>query len=750
MRSRSMGTHIGVLCLALLTPASALASEVHAVFDLDTPTGGPFPSDRFTVADARQLTGLRVNLPKPDCQERVSDCQDLMVINTLDGFNVQPRLSIPFDGIIDVNTVTSDTVFLVRLRCGLTARGPDRHGRACDRSDARDRPMKVGINQIVWDTLTNTLHVESDELLEQHTQYALIVTIGVRDDGGSRVGAAETFRRFRQSVRHPYKAALLDAVSAARQLGIREQQIVVASVFTTLSVTRALEQIRRQIEAATPEPADFFLAPGDGRTIFPLSDMTSVVVAQQTGTAPTFTQASMALNELRSVPGAVGRVAFGKFSAPDYLVHPGEFIPSSATRTGSPRVLGINELYFNLVLPSGTPPPAGWPVAIAGHGGGGNKEGFSLGAVANVSAAPAARGIASIHINFVGHGLGALSTLTVNRATGAPVTFPAGGRGHDQDGDGTILSTEGRAATSPWTIVEESDGIRQSIADLMQLVRLIQVGIDADGDSVSDLDASRIYFFGQSLGAIIGTTFLAAAPDVRTGVLTAGGGPWTARVLSPSTSRTGYAQAFARRIPSLINSPGVTHIDEVPIPAAPTFNENMPLRDGVPLPVRLSDGTSHNLASPVINSVPGASEIQAVLEQYEWVQQWANPVAYAPHLRTMPLAGVPQKTVLIQFARGDQIAPNPMTTSMLRAGDLADRATLYRHDLASAENPSLPKPGHGFAYVVSGFGDISLGAQEQIATFFESDGATVIHPEPGRFFEVPVAGPLPEDLSFIP
>ena len=147
--------------------------------------------------------------------------------------------------------------------------------------------------------------------------------------------------------------------------------------------------------------------------------------------------------------------------------------------------------------------------------------------------------------------------------------------------------------------------------------------------------------------------------------------------------------------------------------------------------------------------MPGASEIQVVIEQYEWVQQWANPVAYARHLRKAPLARIPEKTVLMQFARGDQVVPNPLTSAMLRAGDLADRATLYRHDLASLENPLLPKPGHGFAYV-SGFGDISRGAQDQIAAFFESDGAMTIQPEPGRFFEVPVSIPLPEDLSFIP
>ena len=260
MRHRSIWVVVGVLWLAL-APASALASDVHALFDLDTPTGSPFPSDRFTVADAHQLTGLRVNLPKPDCQERISDCQDLMVINTLDGFNVQPRLSIPFDGMIDVQTVTSDTVFLVRLRCVVRGRSHNHVGRACESDDDASRPMKVGINQIVWDTFTNTLHVESDELLEQRAQYALIVTTGVRDSAGSPVGAAEAFRHFRQSVRHPYKQALLDAVHAARRLGVREAQIAAASVFTTRSVTTTLEQIRDLIKAATPAPADFFLSP---------------------------------------------------------------------------------------------------------------------------------------------------------------------------------------------------------------------------------------------------------------------------------------------------------------------------------------------------------------------------------------------------------------------------------------------------------------------------------------------------------
>src|SRR5437016_7957060 len=142
-----------------------LASAVETLFDLSSPTSAPFPSDRFTVDDHEQKTGLRVSLPKPDCAVRVSDCADIDVINTLDGFNLQPRLSIPFSGPIDVSSVSSGTVFLVRLG--------DVHG-------GRSRHV-VGINQVVWDPATNTLHAESDEFLDQHTRYLLVVTDGVLD-----------------------------------------------------------------------------------------------------------------------------------------------------------------------------------------------------------------------------------------------------------------------------------------------------------------------------------------------------------------------------------------------------------------------------------------------------------------------------------------------------------------------------------------------------------------------------------------
>src|SRR5262245_23070775 len=713
-----------------------------AAFDLDAPESGPFPSDRFTVADSSQLTGRRINLPLPDPATHPSDYNDITVINTLDGFNLQPRLSIAFSGPIDVTTVNSSTVFLIKL--GDPTAPEEGGGRI------------VGINQIVWDVATNTLHVESDELLEQHTRYALLVTHGLRDADGQPVEPSEAFERFRHDLNFgqsadpalvKYREDLLDALSAAELAGVKPKDVVTASVFTTMSATAVLEKIRDQLHAATPAPADFLLGPGGTRTVFPLDAISGITFNRHTTVSPpTLSPIAVNVAALKIFPGAVGSIAFGKYVSPDYEVHPVGFIPSVATRTGTPEVQSTNEIYFNVVLPSGPAPAGGWPVAIYGHGVNGNKNEW----LPLVAASLASQGIATIGINSVAVGYGPLSTLTVNQTGGSPVTFTAGGRAFDQNGDGTIPNFEGILATAPKRIIGQADFLRQTAVDLMQLVRVTQTGIDVDGDGSRDLDPSRIYYFGNSLGGEAGTIFLAVEPDVHAGVLNVPGG--TPLDFTNTTGRRSaeIAGDLAARTPSLLNSPGITSIDGVPV-AAPYINENLPLRDGLPLKVGLADGTTHIIQSPVTNTVAGAMAIQEALENREWVHMLGDPVSYAPHLRKDPLGEAPAKSVIVQFAKGDQNVTNPRTAALLRAGDLADRATLYRHDLALAENPTIPKNPHQFLIMVNdpAVRQIALGYQSQIAAFFASDGEVVIHPEPSRFFETPIAGSLPEQPNFI-
>jgi hypothetical protein len=585
---------------------------------------------------------------------------------------------------------------------------------------------RVGINQVIWDPATKTLVFQSDQLLQQHSRYLLVVTDGVHDAAGKKIKSAGDGDEFgiaegRDRAGADYRRDLRDAVRSVRIGG--DRKIVAASLFSTLSATTELAKINRQIKQSTPAPVNFNIGTttaGTVRALFPTSSLTAIQFVRQVGTAPTFSTSFLPTPALNIVPGAVDQIAYGTFTSPDYETA-AKFIPATATLTGAPQPQGSNTLTVQFFLPAGTKPDGGWPVAIFGHGFGDSM----YGAPWVVASVLASQGIASASINVVGHGGGALGTLNVLRASPAlPVVIPAGGRGIDQDGNGTIDSTEGSSAAPPRAVISSRDGLRQTVADLMQLVREIEVGIDVDGDGKADLDAQRIYYAGQSFGGIYGTMILGTEPSIKAGVPNVPGGSIIEIVRLSPVFRPLGGIALASRIPSLINISGID------------FNENIPLRN----------------QPTVINTVAGAMDIQKVFDWDQWVQQPGNPVSYAAQIRKQPLPGAAAKPVIVQFAKGDKTVPNPTASAILRAGDLADHTSYFRNDLVFAANPAVNKNPHTFLTNVIGPGaPFAIGAQQQIATFFASDGATVIDPDgTGPFFEVPIVGPLPEVTNFIP
>jgi hypothetical protein len=686
----------------------ALADGVSVKFDLSDPAGSPFPSNRFSVADASQNTYRRVALPKPNCVQRPSDCADIDVINTLDGFSTQPRITVPFTGAIDVNSVNSDTVFLINLGNTQTQQGIG---------------QKIGINQVLWDPASRTLAFEPDALLNQHTRYVLIVTDGVRDDGGQKIksgGFGEEFGVGQDRDTSEYRRELRDA---SRVRTNSSYNVVAASLFTTQSVSADLYKIMQKIKQSNPAPVNFMIGNGGTvRAVFAPASLLGIQFNRQVGTAPSFASGFLPTPALNVVPGAVGQIAYGKFTSPDYETA-AKFIPASATLTGQPQAQGSNELIFQLFLPAGPKPAGGWPVAIFGHG----FTDSMYGAPWTVASVFASRGLATLSINVVGHGGGAQGNLAVLRSALPPVLVNAGGRGIDQDGNGAIDSTEGVNAIAPRAAIGSRDGLRQTVIDLMQLVRQVEVGIDVDGDGSVDLNPQRIYYAGQSFGGIYGTILLGVEPNIKAGVPNVAGGSIT-EVARLGAFRPLTGIALATRVPSLIN---------VADPSGIVFNENIPLRN---LP-------------PRVNNVPGATAIAQALDRFEWVQQAGNPVAYASFIRKQPLPGNAAKPVLFQFAKGDGTVPNPTNTAILRAGDLADSATLFRNDLAYANNPAVPKNPHTFLTNIgnAAAAPYAVGAQTQMALFLASNGTLVIDPDgPGPVFEVPVGLPLPEGLNFIP
>ena len=666
---------VAAFVAALALPAGAFAA---------TSVGPLFPTNLQTVPDATQVTGLHVALPTPNCSTNPSDCLDVASLNQLDGFNIQPRLTIPFSGPIDVSTATSSTIFLV---------GPSGH--------------KVGINQLVWSPQSNTLYAESDEQLAQDTTYLLVVTRGVHDANGDSLDAT-TFRhdlnfgQTKDAAAKAYRKALLDALPMAMAGGAGPDDIAAASLFTTQSITATSRAIRATLPGSS---VNFNLGTHGERTVFSAATTPVITVSRQTGVS-TFAPPSPMFAPSSPLWAGIGTVAFGTYSSPDYETAQG-VIPAVGTK-GLPPVQSTSQLEFTLWEPAGTPPAGGWPTVIFGHGFTDTKDGAPI-AVAGTFAR---NGLATIAINVVGHGGGPNGFYTAQTFSG-PVTLADGGRAVDQNGDGTYDSTEGvNAIGAANELVGNRDGLRQTTIDLMQLVKVLQGG-------VLDLSTSRIYYAGQSFGGIYGVQLLGLEPNIRAGVPNVPGGPINeiAR-LSPSF-RPLVGIALLAHLPSLYNG--------TPVFPFTSFDENMPLR---------------NL--PPVTATPDEVAIQQFLDWGNWAQNAGNPAAYAPYV-TQP--------VIVQFARGDKTVPNPTTSAILRAGNLAGRATLFRNDLAYTNVPgyTVTNP-HTFLTNVTNpvQAQFAFAAQQQMATFFTTGGAVTNDPDgPGPYFETPTSM-VPEDLAYLP
>jgi len=699
------------LC-AVLSFRVISAAGVTVRFDPSSPDTYPFPSDIFTVNDAAQKTGRRINLPLPDCAALPSSCNELNLVNQLDGFSVTARVHARFSDAVDTTTVAKG-LLLVALD-NLTS----------DEIGIHKPGDVITVNQVVYDPTTNTVYAKPDSVLDQHRRYLLVVTDAVKDKAGDAVAAGAAYQVCAGGNGGDYCTALAAVLQTAVSI-VAPAKVIAASLFTTLSASTWLENARTVIGAAPPAPT--LLRP---QGLFNISAIKSIVLNEQTGVNPVKLSAFTLPIDASLLKG-VGQVAIGSYTSPSFLDDSQTIAPAA---TGSAPALpsAANQVFFNALLPDAPKPDAGYPVVIFGHGFGDSR----FGGPTAVSPTLGSAGFAVVAINVVGHGFGPQSTVTFVDPTGKATTIPAGGRGIDLNGDGAIESTEGCVVSVP-VAVGTRDCFRQTVVDLLQLVRAIQAGIDFDGDGKPDLDATRIYYAGESLGAIYGTILSAVEPTVRASALNVGGGSVTDIARWSPSFQNLVTGSLSARTPSLLNQGN-------------SWNQDYVLRDQ---PVK-------------ILSVPGAREIQDFLETVEWLGCSGDSLPFAPHLKTSPLPGVTAKSVLFQLARGDQTVPNPTSSALIRAANLRENTWLYRHDRARAVDPNLPANPHPYlALFVNLDGStiqlpdligagISVLTQQQIADFFTADGSRISDPNSSLvyllfgapLFETPAK--LPEDFGF--
>ncbi|MEO6880422.1 MAG: hypothetical protein ABI181_05625 [Mycobacteriaceae bacterium] len=457
------------------------------------------------------------------------------------------------------------------------------------------------------------------------------------------------------------------------------------TVFTTFSATTGLQDMLAQLDRGSAYRAAGIEAKDRGLRVdasFPAAGTTLAYTADLGSTVSTAPVPNASFT-------AAGSYVFGSYLSPSWLTPDGN-IPQTPTRGPGPVVTGQARVPFVAIIPAGPTPKAGWPVAVFGHGFTRSDADMFLAASQN-----AARGLATIATDVVGHGYGARSTWDVT-AGGKTVTLPAYARGIDRDGNGTIDSTEGSSTLiepAPLAQIGSRDALRQTVADNAALVR----ALSAPGGL--PLDANKPVYYGQSFGGIYGTMLAGTDRSIAAFGLNVPGGPISeiAR-LSPSFRPLITAQ-LGRSLPPLLNG-GVDG-----------FTESMPLAG----------------LQPVLNPAPGALNIQNYLAENTWIDRSGSPETFAP------LA--PHNRTLIQSAFGDQTVPNPTAGTLIRAGGLQDRTTFYRND----KTPNAGDNPHGFLLNPA----FTLGftpGQTQMSTFLASKGRLIIDPDGAAgVFEVPIS-----------
>ena len=527
MVQKSRALLVSIFVVASLVPVAVSADTSVKVMTGSTPDTRIMPSNSFTVPDPAQITGLRVNLPVPACNAMNSSvCDDLALLNLQDGFDLRPRVTVPFSGAIDAGTVNATNFFVI---------GPN--------------GFRTPIIQLVWDPSTNVLAGEPSDFLSEATTYSVVVTGGIKDPAGRSVSACEG---------------------------------ACISLFTTETATPELAKVRGALDNGsvyvaadiTPPERRASFVQGGVRDVFPAATVTEIERGDQVAADPTKPLSfSMVLNT--AVSGA-GYYAFGSFVVPRYQTYADAVIPNVPT-TRTPQPIGKQRVGFTLIVPAGIQPAGGWPVAIFGPGFTRSKYDLFLAADLN-----AAKGIATIATDPAGHAYGPASVVVVHQGV-ITTTFLGYGQGADLDGDGKITASEGVGPTDHKTLDSSGrviadtpsryattglrDGLIQTTINLMTMVRMIEQGVDVLGDGSVTLQRSVLGYYGQSFGAIYGTMLMATDTHLTVGVLNVGGGP-IVEIARLSGFRNLLADTLGVNRPNLLNGgPGLNG-----------FTESMPLR----------------------------------------------------------------------------------------------------------------------------------------------------------------------------
>ena len=607
----------------LLVPA--LARAVGPTVQFTLPAEGatpaifgslPFPNDLYfdqgrpengdgTLLDTGATIGLATNVIEQNAAS-IEDALDLM-----DGFGTTTAVYFFFSGALDPLPATqyltpslADPIFCADA--------------------ATATPVPILVKENVDSRIQNVLAVlpAPGKPLAPKTKYVCVLRRALTGGGQPIEPSADWVSVRDGTSASPNADAIHDPVVATLGgHGVPASDIAGLTVFTTETTTADLIAIRSSVLPGLPLPtADLVSRP-----------------------ELVFNTPTKLFNLLGRNPVGVAAIATGYFGAARFQTHdpngdgalgdlplPPGFVtcPIACETTderftrdpgGTPIVIDTPQIPFTVVIPSGTPPPGGWPVVIQQHGLGGQRD-----TVVGFGEADAAAGFASIGIDAAAHGY-RLFDCKPGASCSQDTANNFGGTAHP-DGfvDGTFagfdvsfLAVNLGFFQAFHNFIGIRDNFRQTYVDLMSLVRLLH-SHSIDGALGTTLDDGRIFYMGHSLGGLMGAGFAPIEPDLKATLLNAAGGGLTTQLFLNSSIGAG-AQNLVQ---------GILGLD----------------------PANVSDqfALQPNLTQMIIDPADGVNSASLLLA---------------------PVLGAPRNVILVEDW-GDQVVPNQANEALAVAGEL--------------------------------------------------------------------------------
>lgn len=508
-----------------------------AVFDIAR-GAAPFPSDLLLANPLAELKpgATTVKLPaSPADSELIKALK--VGLNTLDGFSTTGSAQFPIDGTADITAASvsrQTTLFLNTTDPEQPTYTPAPLTALLDKET-----NKRGFAGQVWLT-------PDRPLLGDQNRYVAILTTGIKDAQGLPLTPSPTTVLLTQG-----SPLIVDGKSAVSNVSLANA--------TQLELLRAnaiqplLDGIAKIPGAPKPNQ---IAALSIFRTQSITSPLAGLSAAPSAAMVPTDVTFDLVVRDPATLPG-VGALIFGKLTTLQLLQDRGPLNPAGAKPKSIP---------FILTLPKKAATPIA-KVAIVQHG-----LGRWRGDALAISSALAAKGIAGIAIDVIYHGGRVVCTLDSDCSAGATcaraqATDPAGqctdGKYKTQAGQSPLpngdtipdSSLPQRDFTNFANLFAARDNFRQHVADLSQVVRVLrgqgasslQGRLTADGN-LATLDTTKLTYLGQSLGALLGTNFLAVHPDITTAVLNVGGAPIIGIFTDPKSVFSPQLTAFFKSI----------------------------------------------------------------------------------------------------------------------------------------------------------------------------------------------------------